>query len=245
MCSNLLPQTIAVRLNRRDGTASSILLDKGKAIRHTNQANDIALIPIMPDVTVFDMLALPIAREEVVKQRSEIWDVALGDEVCAVGLYTSHHGRTKNVPVVRIGNLSALCDEPVDTLKGAVDAYLVEMRTIAGLSGSPVFIVVPPVGSRDGQVAVFNGFNVVPLGILVGYHVVASKEDQVPVPRFRESNAPQNEQDEYYSPDERNTGFGIVIPIERVMEILERKDLQAEMRLAVDAWGRGTGFRNA
>src|SRR6201999_4261908 len=63
-----------------------------------------------------------------------------------------HEGKKKNIPIVRIGNVSAAIDEPVVNRDGIpMDLYLAESRSISGLSGSPVFIdiitakhVLPP-----------------------------------------------------------------------------------------------------
>jgi hypothetical protein len=41
--------------------------------------------------------------------------IGVGDEVAIVGLFRSHGGEQKNVPIVRIGNIAAMRDEPVWT----------------------------------------------------------------------------------------------------------------------------------
>jgi hypothetical protein len=67
--------------------------------------------------------------------------VELGDELCFAGLFYHHKGERRNIPIVRIGNISALRTEPVLNRDGVpMDLYLVESRSIGGLSGSPVFI---------------------------------------------------------------------------------------------------------
>jgi hypothetical protein len=77
-----------------------------------------------------------VATEEVVAERN----IGTGDEIAIVGLFRSHYGRERNVPIVRIGNISAMREEPVFTrYAGYIDAYLIEARSIGGLSGSPVF----------------------------------------------------------------------------------------------------------
>ncbi len=67
--------------------------------------------------------------------------VELGDELCFAGLFYPHKGERRNIPIVRIGNVAALRTEPVLSKDGVpMDVYLVESRSIGGLSGSPVFI---------------------------------------------------------------------------------------------------------
>jgi hypothetical protein len=60
-----------------------------------------------------------------------------------IGLFTRRIGSQRNIPIVRIGNVAALPEELIRTRSGLMKAYLVEMRSIAGLSGSPVFVDLP------------------------------------------------------------------------------------------------------
>ena len=67
--------------------------------------------------------------------------IGLGVEIGIIGLFRSHYGTNKNIPVVRVGNISMMPGEPVSTkYAGHIKAYLVEARSIAGLSGSPVLV---------------------------------------------------------------------------------------------------------
>ena len=68
-------------------------------------------------------------------------EYGVGDEVVVVGMFRAHTGKRRNIPLVRIGSLAALPEEPVYTkYTGDMEAYLVEMHSIGGLSGSPVYI---------------------------------------------------------------------------------------------------------
>jgi hypothetical protein len=90
----------------------------------------------------------------------------VGDEVFALGLSTVHYGADRNEPTVRVGNLALVPQEPVvvgPDSKGWPDRqrlYLAELRSITGLSGSPVFIQ-----TRDGA----GAFRVVLLGTMRGH----------------------------------------------------------------------------
>jgi hypothetical protein len=70
--------------------------------------------------------------------------VGVGDDVVALGLLTVHSGSSRNAPVVRTGNLSLVPEEPimVNSRNGPrrMRLYLTELRSIGGLSGSPVFV---------------------------------------------------------------------------------------------------------
>jgi hypothetical protein len=103
---------------------------------------DLAVLEIELD-TAMDHVAWPI--EYLIKgdRLDEDSDrkIELGDELFLAGLFWPHKGENKNIPIVRIGNIAALMEEPVMNKKGhLMDAFLVESRSIAGLSGSPVFI---------------------------------------------------------------------------------------------------------
>lgn len=57
------------------------------------------------------------------------------------GLYRNHYGAQRNIPVVRSEIIAARREEPIETALGPMDAYLVEVRSIGGLSGSPAYAV--------------------------------------------------------------------------------------------------------
>jgi hypothetical protein len=70
--------------------------------------------------------------------------IAIGDETYTVGLYSLVPGRNDNVPVVRVGNIAMMPGEPIYCLDDVErELYLIEMRSIGGLSGSPVFAFSP------------------------------------------------------------------------------------------------------
>jgi hypothetical protein len=67
--------------------------------------------------------------------------VGIGDEIAIIGLFRSHHGKEQNIPIARMGHIACMRHEPVSTAYGYIDAYLIEARSISGLSGSPVFFI--------------------------------------------------------------------------------------------------------
>jgi hypothetical protein len=67
-------------------------------------------------------------------------DLWPGDEVFMIGRFIRHDGKATNIPSVRFGSLSipeSMIDHP---LYGAQESFAVELRSMAGYSGSPVFI---------------------------------------------------------------------------------------------------------
>lgn len=223
--------SISIRVNRKEGGCDVLRIPKTQAILHPNSGNDIALLCYPIDTNIYDISITVLDRAQQEHQYETKQQPHTGDEVCAVGLYTSHYGAAKNIPVVRIGHIAAIPDEDVQTEFGSAQGYLVEIKSIAGLSGSPVFITVPPVRIHNGALQSLNhDAAYIGIGTLVGYHIVQTREDQISVPKFQGDDLPEESKT---GADERNTGFAVVIPIERLFEILEApnimKGLEAEV----------------
>ncbi len=68
--------------------------------------------------------------------------IGIGHEIFVAGMFSRRWGNKKNIPIVRMGNIAAMpmSREPVKTRIGLLAAYLVEGRSIGGISGSPVFV---------------------------------------------------------------------------------------------------------
>jgi hypothetical protein len=105
---------------------------------------DLAILKIGVDAS-FDHVTWPlelcVLKDSLDVMTTGDRKVELGDELCFAGLFYPHKGERRNIPIVRIGNIAALRNEPVLNRDGVqMDVYLVESRSIGGLSGSPVFI---------------------------------------------------------------------------------------------------------
>jgi hypothetical protein len=130
---------IYIRVNNTSEESSWAKCSSDNWLFHpTDPSVDVALFRTgVPDG--WDHLVLPIEMSATPDQvRAN--EVSLGDEVFIVGLFRHHQGTRKNIPIVRVGNLAALTEEKVATKLGLLDAYLIEARSIGGLSGSPVFL---------------------------------------------------------------------------------------------------------
>ncbi len=241
--SKISGNTVYVRLNRKSGDAASVPIKEDKIIGWAE--NDVAIIPIALGSDVYEFRSLNIDEDQIAKAKEIFEGISYGDEVYAIGLYTSHYGLTRNIPVVRTGHVALLPGgEPVKGPGGNyVEAYLIELRTIAGLSGSPVYLNPPRVTVKDKKIQFLDGDFYLPIGVLIGYHVVESKEDQVVVPRFQAGEHDDEPEEDTDSPDQRNTGFGVVIPFERVMEMI--KSFEPVFKKAVEEKKRESNFRTA
>ena len=66
--------------------------------------------------------------------------LSLGDEVFISGAFVGRVGYKKNIPIIRIANIAAMPEEPIDFASPKRPAYLIETRSLGGTSGSPVFL---------------------------------------------------------------------------------------------------------
>lgn len=136
------------------------------------------------------------------------YNISLGDEVFIVGLFRHHVGSLKNIPIVRVGNLAALNEEKVVTPSGERDAYLIEARSIGGLSGSPVFFNLGSVRAFGEDLKFLKKPIFILSGLIHGHYDVEN---------LNEDNANEDS----LTPEKINTGIAIVTPIHKVIETIE------------------------
>ena len=75
----------------------------------------------------------------------EALKIGPGDECFVVGRFSSHDGGQRNTPSVRFGAIAQMPQEKIQFPDGSKqESFLVEARSIAGYSGSPVFVSIPP-----------------------------------------------------------------------------------------------------
>jgi hypothetical protein len=128
-----------IRANTVDGGGALVEWAATDWTYHPADAGvDIAVIPWAP--------ADPIEAEYVATTLfAEVGAIAVGEEAFATGLFAFASGRARNQPIVRTGHVAMIPDEPVQTAIGRIEALLVELHAIGGLSGAPVF------GASDGR----------------------------------------------------------------------------------------------
>jgi hypothetical protein len=158
-------------------------------------------------------------------------DIGLGDEVYVAGMFTARIGDSRNIPIVRVGIISAMPDEKVRTNYGYHHAYLIESRSIDGLSGSPVFVRRQPLQQgRDGQLKFQNGQMEFLIGMLLGHNPVTNPGDTV-----RILSQEGFEPDTAEVPIPWNTGIGIVLPISYLVEAMDQPKMVEGRRGALRA----------
>jgi hypothetical protein len=206
--------TVWLRLNDRKGKAgwSEIPLDEWKFHPYDLEV-DVAFAKgeLHPDL---DHLSYPLnsaATEEVIKEHA----IGVGEEVFLTGLFVNHSGKEKNIPIVRIGNIAAMPEEQVETEFGLIDAYLIEARSIGGLSGSPVFVHLGLLrysekdekGEAELGVSRYRHGTVFLLGLMHGHYRVGKPETDTIT-------------EDGLNKEHVNMGIAIVVPITKVLEAI-------------------------
>jgi hypothetical protein len=137
-------------------------------------------------------------------------NIGIGDELYIPGLFTKRAGRERNIPILRSGMISAMPDEPLpdENTNEPYHAYLVEVRSIGGLSGSPVFVLTYGgihMSFKNRRFIDTHEFYL--LGVVRGHWDTVEHESEP-----------------------TNAGIAIVTPIAEVQELLFREDLVKERR---------------
>ena len=131
-----------LRLNTTDGGVETLTLPLEAWIDHED-GDDVCAAPIELDHEGWAVTALPWEDFCPTEERFEELNVGVGDDVLMIGRFSGHTGKQQNAPLARFGNIAMMDDERVKDGRGLdVDAYLVEMRSMPGFSGSPVFVVI-------------------------------------------------------------------------------------------------------
>jgi hypothetical protein len=146
------------------------------------------------------------------------YEVGIGDEVVVSGLFTRRTGRQKNIPIVRFGNIASMPSEPIHDSETGLDfsAYLVEFRSIGGLSGSPVFAYLGPgrISPRGKIVRPEHRAFVCLLGVVRGHW---NHKEPIPFQTAHEDEI-----------GNINWGVGVVTPISELEPILNSEEFVKE-----------------
>ena len=201
-----------LRFNRRDGQAEWYPTAAADWFYHpTDRSIDVAVLKMgTPSGT--DHLVFPYSSCAD-QEKLRVNEVGLGDEVFITGLLSYHPGTRKNEPVVRIGNLACMPEDKVLVSRsfGAMDAYLIEARSIGGLSGSPVFLNPGIVRGLGGQIKLRpGGANFLLLGLVHGHFDTAAGEIDETGPAPTDGLGGRS----------INAGMAIIVPFQKIAETI-------------------------
>lgn len=209
---------LVLRVNMKEGGTETVDVEGLRWFFPENEASDIAVSSPLGDIAEFGVAYRRIPRamfatDEVVAENH----IGVGDELICTGLFVHHYGRRKNVPIIRSGNIAAMPDEPLTDPDSGLEyqAYLAEIRSIGGLSGSPVFVELG-IGRQFEDTLNMTQIQRFLLGVVRG-HWNKNEYD----------SAADFSTDEL---DELNSGIALVTPITEALEIIDGEDFMKERR---------------
>ena len=204
-----------LRFNRPSGGIEVLEIPLWKWVRHPD-GDDIIVASISPDELIDSLTGFAWANFAATQERLTELNVGVGDEVFMLGRFIAHSGIQKNQPLARFGNIAMMPDERVLDGRGMrVDAYLIEMRSLSGFSGSPVFVYIAPGNYRgNGTMMPFYSETIGLIGIDTGHKLMPDTVDK-----------PSKTEDEAGWVVKYNTGIAIVAPFWKIREVLNDPEL--------------------
>ena len=167
VCERTGDRRVHLRINTTDGRFRYVEVGENLWWKPNDAGVDIAFLALdySPDLDLCPLDWEVLGTEDAF----EHYSLGIGDPLAIVGLFTSVTGRQQNRPIVRSGNIAAMPDEPI--LEGDDEppylAYLVEMRSTGGLSGSPVLAVLGY--ARDAQGELVRTRQFLLIGLIRGH----------------------------------------------------------------------------
>jgi len=201
-----------VRMSTQDGETR--VLDLPSDAWHVHpDGDDVAVCPVGPAADHGRIAFVP--EPFLLSEADFVEQVDPGSKIFFVGRFMGHDGKQRNAPTVRFGNLAIAEVVPVRSEESGLsqESILVEMRSLPGYSGSPVFVYNPVEMFRlkDGAyLPAPNGLeNVSLLG--VDWSHLSSRE---PV-RQRDGN---RHAEDYFV--KLNSGMAAVVPAWKLAQVL-------------------------
>jgi hypothetical protein len=218
---NSADNKIYMRMNDKQGGRQDVETNLDDWLDHpTDTSVDVSVLNGAPPLDIFDGLVLDTSAFAI-GDLMKMHPVRVGDDVFITGLFSNHHGRNRNIPILRVGNIAALPEEKVNVKGfGDIEAYLIEARSIGGLSGSPVFL------HRGGSSATNldywhagqSGFSL--LGLIHGHWDI-------------DENAVDELAQDINKVGQVNMGIAIVVPATKIIEIINRSEWIEERQIKV------------
>jgi hypothetical protein len=224
---------ITLRMNKFDGSARLVGCDplvhreRFPWLVHSDETADLAIMPLDVNFKASGVDWLVLPQDTLLKnhEKQETLSIGPGDFCYAVGLFRFLPGKRRNLPILHTGHIALLPsderipvknwryrrekDQPATT---DFEGYLVQMPSVEGLSGSPVFVRASNVEfenlyEEDGQRQ--SGYMATAKLYLLGVWRSAwgADADQTLASDVGDHKVP--------------VGFGCVEPAYRLVEILE------------------------
>jgi hypothetical protein len=222
-----------LRINKTGGGVETLVLPEASWVQHPD-GDDVAVAPVASMPPDWRVMALGLPDFYPTPERMEELNVGVGDDVFMLGRFFAHSGRQRNEPLARFGNIAMMPGEKVlDGRQLLVDAFLVEMHSLPGFSGSPVFIAIGA-GSYRGVYGADKQARMMPfytetiglLGIDTGHkqmsHKVIDRTTREPV-------------DEDWRV-QQNSAVAIVAPYNKIGDVMSSEELVEQREYTDKEW---------
>ncbi|MGA3030620.1 MAG: hypothetical protein ABSE58_07795 [Candidatus Limnocylindrales bacterium] len=242
MQSVRIPQPM-LRLNLQDETANAVWVStEYSEWVLSERVEDTAILRVSLGLSPYDYQAMSV-KMALTAERIREFEIGPGTDVFIPGLFLMFddprrvYGVNRNVPIIRAGHIAAMTGELVPTEVGKMDAYLVEARSIGGLSGSPVFAHMGSVRVEHGVVKTAKGPEGEPfdhgifylMGLVHGHFPMLPYDDEPSRGGHLDAGIGAKERDV-------NMGISIVVPIERLTALLDREDVRTAREAEYASW---------
>jgi len=222
VATDLKDRHIFFLVNKKGGGTTHRVFANSESwfIHPTDDNADVAVIQVALSPQLVDIGVIEVeqfARPDRMKKLN----IGIGDEVHSIGLFSAVPGEESVTPIVRFGNVSMMGTEKIQTDLGFTEMYLIEARSIGGMSGSPVFVrptFVFRVPAKDGstELAFVAGKGDTLLGMAQGHWDIREEE-------INKSSFTQDRKRGV------NYGIALVVPAFKIYETLYQPELK-EMR---------------
>jgi hypothetical protein len=215
IATKLEGSTFVARMNRKDEEPLAMeIMCRWWYHPQDPEGVDIAVTHFTPPaetMAALDFAGLPVAMfatETVLENKN----IGIGDQVFIAGLFTNVQRTSRNIPIIRSGNIAMIPDEPIPFADKLINSYLIETRSIGGLSGSPVFVrsTLSLQGFRDQTQTPVSAFALSGtfylLGSMIGHWDLASQESLV-------------------QREKVNMGISAIVPAQQILEVLNHPEL--------------------
>jgi hypothetical protein len=220
-----------LRVNTNDGKIETIETEPHEWITFAPPVHDVAIYSMFGNLIPSNAsISWILYSDFLTPDLGEKFNIGPGDDVFMVGRFVNHEGKARNFPSVRFGNLSMMPgDEPiyVDSKTHPQESFAIEMRSMCGYSGSPVFVHQTGMRrSTNGDIQLIAGYPDLLLGVHWG-HIVdpwAVKKRIVKRAETAALRPGEVEVDEVAA----NTGMNGVVPVWRLAQLMNSPQLVAK-----------------
>jgi hypothetical protein len=133
-----------IRLNTKDGGSRYLELDPSEWT--FSATDDVAAVDLTERLEEGDEVVVIHESWLADKPIIDRYQIGIGEDAFALGLFSNIPGKVRNVVTGRFGNVSMMAhpEAPIERVGGPRPAHLFDMKSRPGLSGSPVFVYRTP-----------------------------------------------------------------------------------------------------